>query len=199
MKTKGSTNLAIQQRREMVMLIIGTIKNEGRIVTVDLVHQRMLQIKLKNGKKPYSTIDRSTIGNDMKKINVENTFVRDLSQYNYSALKENIFASLQWIYGEAKKNYEKTWTLSKTITRKIKEDVFEEVITTEEIAGPKIAFLNIMKECTKEMNEIQDGRSSQISVALLSQRFVELERELDEANQYESKYEKLRSSKHIQD
>jgi chorismate-pyruvate lyase len=112
---------------------------------------------------------------------------------------ETAYTNYAWIYNEARKNYLKKWTLSKTIIRTSKEGEIIEEVTTEEIAQPKIAFLNIMLNSQKSMEDIIDGRSQNVSVALLSQRFMELERELDETNQYKSKYEKLRSSKHIQD
>lgn len=197
-RTKNSTEDAIQTRRKIIMLIMGTIRNEGGYASIDAVWNRIKehQITINRKKtKPYSTIDRSTIGEDLRRINIENTFVRDLSQYHYSQLKEDMFGSLQWIYNEAKKNYEKEWTMSRTTTRETKDGEFTEEVITQPIAGPKASFLNIMKDCTKEMNEILDGRTIQISTALLSQRLGELERESEEGNKYKEKYEKLLMSK----
>ncbi len=197
-RTKGSNEIEVSVRREMIMLVMGSLRNEGQFITTDTVHQRMQQVtQTRKGKKvkPYSSISRATIGDDMKAINVQNSFVRDLSQYHYSALKENIFSSLQWIYNQAKINYEKTWTQSKTITRETKDGEYSEEVTTAELAQPKAAFLNIMKDATKEMNEILDAKTIQVSVALLSQRLGQLEQVETEHETLKKNYENLLLSK----
>lgn len=197
-RTKGSSPDAIAQRREMIMLIMGTIRNEGGYSSIDSVHQRLLQVEITQNKKkekPYKNISRETIADDLRKINRENTFVRDIAQFHYSQIKEDMFASLQYIYRQAKENYEKEWTMSRTITRETKDGDFTEEVVTQPIAGPKASFLNIMMNATKEMNELIDGRAKQVSTVLLSQRLGELERESEEGNKYKEKYEKLLMSK----
>lgn len=192
-KSKGSTQINEKNRQEQIALIITRFHSSGKAVTVYTIQKELKESARK------IIVDIRTIYRDLIEINKENSFVKDLAQYHYSKMVEDLYTNYSWIYNEARKNYLKKWTLSKTITRISKEEEIIEEVTTEEIAQPKIAFLNIMINSQKAMEDIIDGRSQKISVALLSRRFVEIERELDEANQYKSKYEKLRSSKHIQD
>ncbi len=192
-KSKGSTQLNEKNRQAQIALLIAKFNSIGQAVTVHTI-----QKELKKSARPI-IVDIRTIYRDLIEINKENSFVLELAQYHYSKMVETAYTNYAWIYNEARKSYLKKWTLSKMITRTSKEEETVEEITTEEIAQPKISFLNIMLNSQRFMEDIIDGRSQKISVALLSRRFVELERELDEANQYKSKYEKLRYSENNQD
>lgn len=192
-KSKGSTQLNEKNRQAQITLIIAKFNSIGQIPTVYTIQKELKESTRK------IIVDIRTIYRDLIEINKENSFVKDLAQYHYSKMVETAYTNYAWVYNQARKNYLKKWTLSKTITRTTKEEEIVEEVTTEEIAQPKIAFLNIMLNSQKSMEDIIDGRTQQVSVALISRRFVELERELDEAKQYKSKYEKFSSSEIIRD
>ena len=188
-KKKGDTDLNQEQRRNHVRLLMTRFHSEGKQITGIAV-----QNELSKFPKPI-LVSLETIYQDIKAVNSKNTFVRDIAQYNYSQMCENSFHNYSWIYEEARKNYDKSWTLNRTITRKDEDgNVTEEVVETGELASGKQGFLRVMKEAQREMDNLREGRMMKVSVALINNEFVQLKTELENANK---KLEEYATSKKV--
>ncbi len=100
-------------------------------------------------------ISESTVYRDMTALNRENTWIRDLSESNYSAYQEEISNNLEWVIHQAATQYEKT---------------------------NDHVWLNIILKAQDTKMKYANGENINISAALLGKKFNELKDELDEKN-----------------
>ena len=166
-----------KNRQEQITLIIAKLNSEGRAVTVF-----QIQKELRNLTKPI-IIDDRTIYRDMVEVSKENTFVRDLAQYSYSKLCQDAWDKYSWIYNEARKCYEKKWMLTRKIIQRDRHGkIISQRTETGETFQNKSRFLTIMKQAQGSLDGLRNGRTANVSVALINNEFVTLKKELEIAN-----------------
>lgn len=132
-------------------------------------------------KKKGFIVDRYILYNDRIDLNKGNTFIRDLTESNFSAFMQGIWDKLEWMEHEAIIQYEKKWTNNKTVTKKLdgkKTDKITETHKTNEIATPKIAFLGLMKDIQKAKYDFLTNHNIHFSAALLQQKFQQMQQQL---------------------
>jgi len=161
-------------RRIELAKIIEQFQKEGKLITR---HSLIAELK----KKGF-TSDRYILYNDRTELNKGNSFIRNLTESNFSQMMQDIYQNLSWVEEEAIKQYNRKWTNSKTVEKvlEIKTKTISEKHTTEEIAQPKVAFLRIIMDIQKLKYEFLTGPNIQLSAALLSQRFQQMQQELFE-------------------
>lgn len=151
-------------RRRALMKIMGDFRKEGK-----LANRSTLQKPLEQAGFPAST---GTIYRDITLINRENTWVKDLVESNYSAFQEHISDMLDFVEQEALDNYNKKWTLDKKTKRVVSNSKGEfeslEETTTQEMAAPKVQFLEIIGKVQQLRMKHTHGDNINISAALLS-------------------------------
>jgi len=147
-------------RRIELAKIIEEFQKEGKLITR---HSLIAELK----KKGF-TSDRYILYNDRTELNKGDTFIRDLTESNFSQMMRDIYNTLSWVETQALEQYEREWTNNKKVKKAGK--VVEEH-TTGEIAQPKAAFLGIIKDIQKIKYEFLTGNNIQLSAALLSQKF----------------------------
>ena len=129
--------------------------HQRRIKLLDIVNQFRAQGKLVNRYTLQPALEQAgfkvsfaTIYRDMTSINQNNTWVRDLSESNYSAYQEQISQNLEWIEQKAQKQFE---------------------ITENHV------WLNIIHSVQQTKMKHTNGDNINISVAMLGKKFSELE------------------------
>lgn len=177
MNKKGSTQTNIKTRQQQVALLMTRLQAEGKQIDKITVKEELAKLKT-----PI-VVDESTAYRDIVAVSRKNTFVVDIAQFTYSQMCENSFFNYRWIYNEARKNYEKNWNRNQIIYKKDSEGfTTEESHVTEELAEPKARFLDIMIKAQQAMDDMREGRTTKVSVALLNHEFVRVREELDNAN-----------------
>lgn len=172
-----------KNRQEQIALIIAKLNSEGSAVTVF-----QIQKELRNLTKPI-IIDDRTVYMDMVEVSKKNTFVRDLAQYSYSKLCQDAWNNYSWIYNEARKCYEKKWILTTKITKKDRNGrIISQRTETRETFQNKSRFLTIMKQAQGALDGLINGRTANVSVALINNEFVTLKEELKIANKKLEEY-----------
>ncbi len=116
---------------------------------------------------------------DMTALNRGNTFVRDLTESNYSAYIEEIYRRLQWVEAEAERQYGREWTTNQRIIRVGPQGEETETHITEEQAQPKAQFLALIAKTQELKHKILVGDTTQLSAALLSEKFQSMKEELE--------------------
>ena len=125
------------------------------------------------------------------KINKIRSAVRDLlEEGTYSAYFDHNMEILDYIEEQAVLQYQKKWTNSKTVTKLNDEDVTTETYTTDEIAGPKHAFLNVLTKVVELRNRATNDDNLDLSCAMLSEEFDNLKDKLAEAERKQQETEK---------
>jgi len=132
-------------RRREVLKIMTHLKKNGQRINRYTVKDQL--------DKSGFDMSVSTIYRDMTVINRENTWVRDLSESNYSAYQEDISNNLEWVIHQAITQFEKT-----------KNHV----------------WLNIMLKAQETKMKHTNGENINISAALLGKKFKQLKKELDD-------------------
>ena len=128
-----------QQRRITLLDIINQFRAKGK-----LINRYTLQPALKE--KGFD-VSFATIYRDMTSINQKNTWVRDLSESNYSAYQEQISNNLDWIETQAAQQFKET---------------------------ENHVWLNIIHRVQETKMKHTNGENINISVALLGNKFKEL-------------------------
>lgn len=177
----------ITLRRLEVEKIISQLKKENKLVTRYTVHEQLT-------KKGYK-VNPSTVYRDITAINRDNTWVRDLSESNYSSYMEEIYTSLIWAEQESVKQYNKTWTASKTVTKDTPDGQVTERTETEELAAPKNAFLSTYVKTQELKHKMLTGDNINISAALLGKKLNQLKKQTESLEQEKVDVIKLASTK----
>lgn len=176
-KAVGSTDLEITSRQRNLMWILADLRTKGNSKPTLKTLQKELQ------RSTRIQVSLNTIERDWQEINAENTYVKDLATKNYSLLTRQSAQFLEWVKMEAKKNYDKTWTQGRKITRTITTpkgdtEVIEDT-TTAELAAPKAQFLRLAMDAEKLINDINNGRACDLSVVMMADTFRSMETEND--------------------
>jgi hypothetical protein len=125
------------------------------------------------------------------KIKKVRSAVRDLlEEGTYSAYFDHNMELLDYIEEQAIIQYQKKWTNSKTVTKSNNDDIITETHTSEEIAGPKHAFLNILTKVVELRNRATNDDNLDLSCAMLSEEFDNLKDKLSEAERKQQEAEK---------
>jgi len=90
----------VTMRRREVIKIMTALKKAGKRVNRHTIKDEL--------EKKGITISEVTVYRDLTIINRENTWVRDLSESNYSAYQEEIADMLYWTETQAQKHFELT-------------------------------------------------------------------------------------------
>ena len=177
----------ITQRRYEVEKIIALLKNQNQPVNRYTVNELL-------EKKGYK-VNLATVYRDITAVNRENTWVRDLSESNYSAYMEDIFGSLVWAQEEAKTQYHKTWTANKIVKKETNEGDTTETTTTQELGAPKNAFLSTFVKTQELKHKLLTGDNINISAALLGKKLNELKKQTESFEEQKVDVIKLASAK----
>ena len=175
MNKEGSTDLNIQIRKRHLMIILSNNKTQKQRLT-----QAQIQSRLQN--ETGFKVDQSTISRDIKELNLDNSFVKDIAIHNYSKLNEDSFKNYLLIQSEAIKNYNKKWTSDKRTVRVSEDGSSTETTKTEELAHPKAEFLRIFMDAESKIQDMLNGKMLETSVVLMGDRFRQVEKELEIAN-----------------
>jgi len=142
-------------------------------------------------KKKKFKISQPTLLRDLEHLANNNQFIQNIG-LNYSKYMEDISKKYKKIEREAWKIYNQKWTQSKIIKKqaltKSGETVdLTEVITTKEIASPKIGALKVVAEVVKLQQDIASGKNLNLSAA---QWIVKIEEMQEEIKRLKSKVPK---------
>ncbi|MGC1709911.1 MAG: hypothetical protein WA799_08955 [Nitrosotalea sp.] len=172
MKTEGSTNVEINNRRDALKKILERFRREGKTI-----NRFTVQAPLRDA--GYD-VEVGTIYRDLTAVNRENTWVRDLVESNYSEYQQQIADSLAWIEKEAQEQYAKKWTLSKTTKKENHNGTSTESVVTQELAAPKASFLGIIAKVQELKMKHTHGDNINISAALLARELQDAKLQLQE-------------------
>lgn len=161
----------ITTRRHEVEKIISHLKKNNKKVNRYTVHEILVT-------KGYNT-HISTVYRDITAVNRENTWVRDLSESNYSTYMEDIYNSLEWAETQAVEQYNKTWTANKIVKKQTNEGDTTETTTTQELGAPKNAFLSTFIKANELKHKMLTGDNINISAALLGKKLNELKKQVE--------------------
>jgi len=178
MKTKNSSAKIIKKRHDALRRIIVKFNQNGSSPT----RKELLSELAKKGFK----IDYSTLYRDRTSINAENSFIEDISRYNYSAYVEDIWDKLDWIIDNSMENYHKNIPITKKIEHE-KNGVIETTIQKiENKSDSRYKFLRLILDASMAKFSMMRGDSINVSVALLEKKFQQLR---DENIHYKDEYE----------
>ena len=136
-------------------------------------------------------ISISTLWRYRGKIKKIRSAVRDLlEEGTYSAYFDHNMELLDYVEEQAILQYQKKWTNSKTVIKSNNEEITTETHTTEEIAGPKHAFLNILTKVVELRNRATNDDNLNLSCAMLSEEFDDLKDQLVESERKQQETEK---------
>lgn len=162
---KGSADNVIK-RRKALLAIIEDCYRQGIPVT-----NHVLLVKL--AESGFS-ISHRQLFRDRTIINLENTFLADLGESNYSAFLEDIKDKIEWIEQQAIDLFNTKWVTKKAIKRQIPDKDGDTIITEQQIteneAEPKARFLDIVGQCQKFKLDMLKGDNINIAVDLLSKK-----------------------------
>lgn len=159
-------------RRTILSGIITKLKREGKTIN-RFTLKPLLQ-------RAGFDVDESTVYRDLTALNRENTWVRDLAESSYSAYQEDISDTLDWVVHQAKIQYKKKWTASKQMKKETGKGIVTEIVTTQELASPKTAFLNIILKAQELKMKHTNGENINVSAALLTKEFHEIKKRYEE-------------------
>ncbi len=133
-------------------------------------------------KKKGFKISRITLYRDLQYLANNNQFIQKIG-LNYSDYMEKISKKYKKIEREAWKIYNQKWTQSKIIKKQTitkSEDIVDltEVVTTKEIASPKIGALKVATEVVKLQQELASGKNLNLSAAQWIVKTEELEEQV---------------------
>lgn len=121
----------------------------------------------------------STLYRDQTSNAHKNNFVKELmTEGNYSRFQDHSMQLVTFVEEEAILNYQKTWTMGKTIRRTTSKRSFTETTTTEELAQPKAEFLKILLNVVKIRNELTNGKNIKLASALAAREHIRLKEQL---------------------
>ena len=135
------------------------------------------QIKQLILKEMNLNIPDGTIRRDIKAIEGQNSFVRDLTESRYSGMIERVYKTARYVENEARRMYAKDWTADKTTTRMTKDGEFIETVKTEPLARPKEGFLKVMLKAAELQEHVLSGDVLNVSAAMLNQTLLEYEKQ----------------------
>jgi len=126
------------------------------------------------------------------KIKKVRSAVRDLlEEGTYSAYFDHNMELLDYIEEQAIKQYQKKWTNSKTVKKQNTDgEKSGEIHTTDEIAGPKYSFLNILTRVVELRNRATNDDNLDLSCVMLSEEFDNLKDKLEESERKREETEK---------
>lgn len=130
-------------------------------------------------KKTGFEIDIRTLQRDLDAIASSNQFVTKLATVNYSNFVDTCFKKLDKAETACMKIYNKKWTQSKKVHKETPNGDFEETVITSELAGPKLAAQKLYADIQKIKLEMVSGNLLDDSVAAMTKRFQELQKELE--------------------
>lgn len=130
-------------RRLTLSKIVVDFKRQGKQIT-----RYALQPELK---KAGFSVSYSTVYRDLTVLNRKNTYVRDLSESNYSAYQEGIANSLDWVEQQAR---------------------------TEFLKNKMYFYLGIIMKVQDLKMKHTSGDNIQVSAALLGKKFDQMHTEL---------------------
>jgi len=136
------------ERRLKLLHIVNQFREKGK-----LVNRYALQPELE---KQGFTVSFVTIYRNMTSINQKKTWVRDLTQSNYSAYRKSISQNLEWVEQQAQQKFEET--------------------------GNHV-WLNIIHSVQQTKMKHTNGENINISAVMLGKKFKELSN--NEENQEE--------------
>jgi len=150
------TNTIAEHEKRLMIL-------EGIIEDLDFKGKEYSKQDLLNQlKKNGHSISKSTLNRDLEELSSNNKFVENIGMY-YSKYMEDISKTLERVKREAWSIYDKPWTQSKTVIKKIAsknknknikkgqiDQIIREETTTQEIAGPKLGALKLIAEIEKQ-------------------------------------------------
>ena len=158
----------IQERQRIVSKICEELARHGQHPKPEAVHKIM--------RDKYRRVDSlGVVRSDIKVINQQDTFIRDLSESSYSTHIRNIFDALQSVENEARRRRKMVYTANKTVTRVTDKGTSVETTTTEPLVTPSIGFLKIELEAIEHRLKLLTGPALNISVALFHRKAQELE------------------------
>ena len=135
------------------------------------------QIKQLILKEMNLNIPDGTIRRDIKAIEGQNSFVRDLTESRYSGMIERVYKTARYVENEARRMYAKDWTADKSTTRMTKDGEFIETVKTEPLARPKEGFLKVMLKAAELQEHVLSGDVLNVSAAMLNQTLLEYEKQ----------------------
>ena len=140
-----------QHRRQTLAKIVIDFKRQGKQITRYTLHPAL--------KKTGFNVSYSTVYRDLTVLNRDNTWVRDLSESNYSAYHEEIANSLDWVEQQAREEFLKNRAyfnlgiILKVQDLKIKHTNGENINVSAALLGKK--FNQMQTELQKyEMNKV---------------------------------------------
>ena len=128
----------IQRRQALAKIVVDFRSNKRQVTRYSL--QPVL-------KEAGFDVSFATIYRDLTSLNRDNTYVRDLSESNYSAYQEEIAESLDWVEAESRKQFEST---------------------------QNHVFLNVILKVQDLKMKHTNGENINISAALLGKKFKEM-------------------------
>lgn len=107
---------------------------------------------------------------DLEYLATNNKFVENIGLH-YSQYMENVSQTYDFVETEALKIYNKKWTQSKAIKKQAlnrEGDIvtLTEVVTTTEIAAPKLGALKLIADVAKQRQELASGKNLELSAAM---------------------------------
>ena len=165
------------ERQERLMILEDHIKDLNckciKFTKKDLQNY----LKKNNFKISITTIDR-----DLEYLSTNNNFVENIGSY-YSQYMEGVSYFYEFVIQEALKIYKQKWTQSKIIKKQaIAKDGgivdLTEVVTTKEIAGPRLGALKLIGEMAKQKAELASGKNLEVSAAMWIVKTKEYEEEI---------------------
>lgn len=161
----------IAKRRECVRHIIEIFESKNLNWKKTWIGKPLLQMGFKSS--------RNTIDGDVIACQRENTWVLDLGR-TYSAKQASIEQKLQFIYGEAEKQYQKDWKVTKAVRKTTPKGAIVEAHTSSEIPAAKNMFLMTMLRTIELLKEHSNGANVNRAAALLSQELADADKQIEE-------------------
>lgn len=163
MKKVGATDLNITIRQRHLMIILSQLRSEG----IGKPTLKILQSRL--SRSSGIKVAENTIHGDLKEIQTENTFVKDIAAKHYSRLNEQSVHNYVFVQGESLKNYQKNWTMDKTIRKTDEDGTSIEEHQTQELSHPKAEFLRLFMDAEEKIQNTINGKACDISVAMIGE------------------------------
>ncbi len=127
-------------------------------------------------------ISKTTLVYDLEELATNNKFVENIGMH-YSQYMENVSKTYDKAEARVWKIHDQKWTQSKIVKKQaIAKDGgtvdLTEVVTTKEIAGPKLGALKLIIEIAKARQELASGKNLEISAAMWVKKEKELQEEI---------------------
>lgn len=155
----------INQRRKIIEEIYDDLVKSGRKPSIKNI---MMELT-----KRGIMISRSTLYTDLTENNKENTFLSDLSYYNYSAYLHEMWSDIEFVISESYEMYaglDKLALAADNATKNTHNDVKIQ---------PKNLCLNTILRATELKLKMLEGRPGDASLTLLMHKFKMTEQQVE--------------------